>query len=110
MNNEDAIRYVENGKQIGVQKFYNENKSELIVTAAIQKHAGSYKAFLSELEYLPEKSFFDDGGGDNYRIFECKIFSSLSDALLFIKEKSGISLEELSPRKGKPYFCISIFY
>ena len=113
MNRSEIIKIIEDGQQVGFEKYIECDGKTYCITVGIQKHAGNYKTIYHYIEINLKSSPYEESKQD---IWENRIFSTLKESENFILSRSKITLEELHkpiPAKGKKnegFFHISDFY
>ena len=91
------IRLISEGKQIGARFSFVEHGKTIWCSLGIQFHDGKFKVYLDEIE----EGKMDV---DEYRKDVGISFTSVSDALDWVRENTQISLDELQPCKGLKIF------
>ena len=100
---------LENGNQIGLDTSYLKDGKEFLLTFGLQKHAGEYKVFVSEIEYRPE--IIVPNESHDFSIWECKTFIELEEAINYLNQFDHFDANKLKKASKKDeFFSISSFY
>lgn len=95
MDKERLIKIIENGWQIGINKFVDEN---FVYTYAIQKFKEKYIVYIDECN-LDEMYFNEDDDIETVNIYD-----NISDVLDNFNARYDISFENLNVSKGHKFF------
>ena len=95
------ITWIEQEKQIGVERYLSNDNSELLFCIAIQKFDNKYIIYKNEIDFTQPLGDLMD---ENDEELSYKVFDKLNKAIKYIDENTLFSLNELFPFKGSKMF------
>jgi len=94
---EQALRKIESGRQVGKKFSFVKNGETYWAAVALQKHDEKYKVYFYD---IMEK----DMAAENYWTEYKLLFSTLDEALLFISSNINVDTNDLRPLTGSKIF------
>ncbi len=93
-----ALRWVEQGKQIGTSLTVLRGERSFYLRVAIEKRGGKYEVLVDEIDERRMEA-------EEYERDERRTFELADDAISFIESTTPVKLSDLAPSRGQKWFA-----